>query len=450
MPYLWSQPFRKSTPPPASLINIFVACLSDDERDELVQAGIRIPAIFKRPPTFNYAFFIPHVSLERFYSAVHQWTLQTSAKRRSVVNYRCNTEINDMSLVVYCALCRLLFGNRSNIHSLSLDRPSRNTTPLMDKSLGIDLQVRNIKDLSIRYTTDSFLFEALHKHAVNIENLTVIKSSDSGLRNFDDQQYLSSLIFSQHKLRRFSLTCYDSVDGFTSNVLIPLASQADTLVSLKLHGIPFPSDCSITALTSCTSLEELEIRRCPNGPGCSLAAIQAIELPNLRKIRVIESSILWGTFMATVISKNPTDLEEVFYQPWEDEEHNVMSTSIIQSIAQWRPKLQKLGVALSVDEVPFLEEILTGCKIEHLSLFSMGNPEGEMEKIWPELGHHMPTTLKHLNVWIFIGAKSMDQFLQNTKATLDSLYVDAWVEDFLCHPYSDVLTRHLKDRPMDL
>ena len=62
----------------------------------------------------------------------------------------------------------------------------------------------------------------------------------------------------------------------------------------------------------------------------------------------------------------------------------------------------------------------------------------------------MPVTLKHLNVWIFICAKAMDQFLQNTKATLDSLYVDAWVEDFLCHPYSDVLTCYLKDRPIDL
>src|ERR1051326_8885578 len=55
MPYLWSQPFQQSTPPPASLINNFIACLSDDEKAELVQAGIKIPAVFKRPPTFNYS-----------------------------------------------------------------------------------------------------------------------------------------------------------------------------------------------------------------------------------------------------------------------------------------------------------------------------------------------------------------------------------------------------------
>jgi len=357
-----------------------------------------------------------------------------------------------MALVVYYALCRILFDDRSNIHSLSLDRPSRQKTPLMNKSFGIDLQVHNIRDLSIRYMTDTFLFDALHKQAANIENLTVIKSSDSGLRNADDQQFLSSLIFSQHKLRHFSLMCYDSVNCFTSNVLTPLASQSDTLVSLKLHGIPFPSDSSILALTICTNLEELEIRRCTNGPGCSIAPIQAAELPNLRKIRIVESSILWGTFMDTIISKNPEDLEEVFYQPWEDEEHNTLSTSIIQNIAQWRPKLKTFGIALSADEVPYLEEILTspGCKIENLSLFSLGSPECGMEKIWSELGHRMPVTLKHLNIWIYICAKSMDQFLQNAKCTLDSLYVDAWVEDFLCHPYSDVLIRHLKDRPVDL
>ncbi|CAG8699834.1 7243_t:CDS:2, partial [Racocetra fulgida] len=381
IPYLWSHPFKRSTPPAPSLISILVACLSDTEKSSLVQNGIKLNAQTKKSPTFDYASFIPHLSLER-----------------------------------------------------------------------VDLSLQNIKDLTIRYTSDPFLFDALLKQAENIEYLSVIKSSEAGLRNFEDLQYLSSLIFSQSKLRGFSLMCYDTVNGFSPSVLTPLASQADTLVSLNLHGIPFPGETSIHALTICTNLEELDIRRCTNGPGCQLDQILLAEFPNLRKVKVVESSLLWGHLIASAIQKNPVDLEEVHYQPWEDEEHDGLSTSIIQSITKWQPKLKKFGIALGADEIPSLIEILNvpGCRLEILSLFSLGKQENDLEKIWPELGKHLPTTLKHLNIWIFIGAKSMNLFLQNTKAVLDSLYIDSWFEDYLHPPYINVLSEYLKDRPIDM
>ncbi|CAG8691607.1 15734_t:CDS:2, partial [Acaulospora colombiana] len=441
IPYLWAHPFAQSTPPPASLINIFIACLSDADRHELIENGIRIPSQYRKAPTFNYASFIPNLSMERLYTTVLCWTQQRT------------NEINELALLVYCALCRLFFGKRSNIQSLSLDRPSKKRGSLtVPRDLGVDLCLRDVRTLSIRYTTDTFIFDALHRQSENIEDLSVTKSSDPDLQNFDDSNYLSSLIFSQHNLRKFSLSCYDAVNGFSSNIFLPLASQADTLVSLKLRGVPFPSDNSIFALTTCTSIEELEIQRCTDGSGCSLEPIFLAELPNLRKIRVVDSSILWGHFVATVIQKNPKNLEEVFYQPWEDEEHNILSTSIIKSISRWSPKLKTLGIAIGADEVPYLTQILStpGCRIERLSLFSMGKPEGDLEKLWPDLGKHVPAALKHLNIWIFIGAKPMHFFLQNTKAQLESLYIDGWVEDFLYSPYSDVLGEYLQERFLDM
>ncbi|CAG8508386.1 27493_t:CDS:2 [Dentiscutata erythropus] len=369
IPYLWSHPFKRSTPPAPSLINILVACLSDDEKSVLVQNGIKLSSQLKRPPTFDYAAFIPNLSLESLYSSVQNWTMRQSVKRPE-----------------------------------------------------------------------------------NIEYLSVIKSSEAGLRNFEDLQYLSSLIFSQSKLRSFSLMCYDTVNGFSPSVLTPLASQADTLVSLNLHGIPFPGDSSIHALTICTNLEELDICRCTNGPGCQLDQILNVEFPNLRKARVVESSILWGHLIASAIKKNPIDLVEVHYQPWEDEEHDILSTSIIQSITKWQPKLKKFGIALGADEIPSLIEILNvpGCKLESLSLFSLGKQENDLEKIWPELGKNLPITLKHLNIWIFIGARAMNLFLKNTKAVLDSLYVDSWFEDYTHPPYINLLSDYLRDRPIDM
>ncbi|CAG8803287.1 33391_t:CDS:2 [Gigaspora margarita] len=401
IPYLWSHPFKRSTPPAPSLINILVACLSDTEKSVLIQNGIKISSQLKKPPTFDYAAFIPNLGLESLYSSVQNWTMRQSVKRHT---------------------------------------------------LGVDLSLQNIKNLTIRYTSDQFLFDPLLKQAETIEYLSVIKSSEAGLRNFEDLQYLSSLIFAQSKLRSFSLMCYDTVNGFSPSVLTPLASQADTLVSLNLHGIPFPGDSSIHALTICTNLEELDIRRCTNGPGCQLDQILIAEFPNLRKVKIVESSILWGHLIASIIQKNPIDLEEVHYHPWEDEEHDALSISIIQSITKYQPKLKKFGIALGADEVPSLIEIFNapGCRLESLSLFSLGKQECDLDKIWPELGKHLPATLKHLNIWIFIGARPMNLFLKNTKVDLHSLYIDSWFEDYSHPPYINVLCDYLKDRPIDM
>ncbi|KAF0560344.1 hypothetical protein F8M41_002343 [Gigaspora margarita] len=452
IPYLWSHPFKRSTPPAPSLINILVACLSDTEKSVLIQNGIKISSQLKKPPTFDYAAFIPNLGLESLYSSVQNWTMRQSVKRRSSISSQCVSEINNNALSVYYALCRLFFGNNSTITSLKLDRPTKLTSPAVEDTLGVDLSLQNIKNLTIRYTSDQFLFDPLLKQAETIEYLSVIKSSEAGLRNFEDLQYLSSLIFAQSKLRSFSLMCYDTVNGFSPSVLTPLASQADTLVSLNLHGIPFPGDSSIHALTICTNLEELDIRRCTNGPGCQLDQILIAEFPNLRKVKIVESSILWGHLIASIIQKNPIDLEEVHYHPWEDEEHDALSISIIQSITKYQPKLKKFGIALGADEVPSLIEIFNapGCRLESLSLFSLGKQECDLDKIWPELGKHLPATLKHLNIWIFIGARPMNLFLKNTKVDLHSLYIDSWFEDYSHPPYINVLCDYLKDRPIDM
>src|SRR5438128_2241576 len=112
-------------------------------------------------------------------------------------------------------------------------------------NLGVELNLSNIKELTINYTTDKFFFEAIEKQIKNLKVLNIIKSSNEELNNFKDQNFLSSLIFSQYNLSKFSLKCYDTIKvEFNSNIFIPLASQSDTLTSLSFYGIPFPNNKS--------------------------------------------------------------------------------------------------------------------------------------------------------------------------------------------------------------
>ncbi|CAJ0825521.1 4980_t:CDS:2 [Entrophospora sp. SA101] len=383
--------FKSNSPPASSIINIFIASLEENEKLELSKAGIKITNQLRKSPTFDYVSFIQHVSLDKLYSSILKWTQETIMKRHT------------------------------KISSLSLDRSSKLTWMKIKDNLGVELDLSNIRELTINYTTDKFFFEAIEKQIKNLKVLNIIKSSDEELSNFKDQNFLSSLIFSQYNLNKFSLKCYDTIKvGFNSNIFIPLASQSDTLTSLSFYGIPFPNNKSIKSLKVCKNLQELEIRRCTN---CleEINDLNDLEFPELTKINLIESSIQWTKLIQIIVKNNPKYLKEFIYQPWEllEESNNNLTKTIIKYLSIYKIKLETFGISI-------------------------------IEDIWPELGKYLPVTLKHLNIWIFIGAKPMKDFLFNTKAKLDTLYIDSWNEDYLWSPYNDVLNDYIKDRSLDI
>nr|CAG8483246.1 8109_t:CDS:2 [Entrophospora candida] len=432
-PYLWSKVFKSNSPPASSIISIFIASLEENEKLELSKAGIKITNQLRKPPTFDYVSFIQHVSLDKLYSSILKWTQETIMKRHT------------------------------KISSLSLDRSSKLTWMKIKDNLGVELDLSNIRELTINYTTDKFFFEAIEKQIKNLKVLNIIKSSDEELSNFKDQNFLSSLIFSQYNLNKFSLKCYDTIKvGFNSNIFIPLASQSDTLTSLSFYGIPFPNNKSIKSLKVCKNLQELEIRRCTN---CleEINDLNDLEFPELTKINLIESSIQWTKLIQIIVKNNPKYLKEFIYQPWEllEESNNNLTKTIIKYLSSYKIKLETFGIS-----------IIEGAENHH---DDYDNDENEKEReeeekniaylidifetskylmknlnIWPELGKYLPVTLKHLNIWIFIGAKPMKDFLFNTKAKLDTLYIDSWNEDYLWSPYNDVLNDYIKDRSLDI
>ncbi|CAG8446600.1 1718_t:CDS:2 [Diversispora eburnea] len=450
VPVLWAQPFNDVTP--SSIIDIYMSCLTEAGRTYLIDNGINV-SNRRRSQIFDYVSFLKHISMGNLYTVVLKWTDRTHAstmtpKRR----YHLSTE---PSLVVYQTLCRLFFSRRSSLRSLSLDWGNMEiwkAYPLLLYSAGINTYLAQLKEFKIHYITDWSIFGYLSKYAKNIETLHVIGYSFELPPHPEDEQNLASLITIQENLRNFSLFGYSTHPILTLN---SLGSQCNSLVSVEIVYIHFNTNSnspssSFEGLALCRNLEELVINNCLFANEEILSPLIYATFPSLRKIHIVESTFGWDAVMVSLIQNNPSNLKEIYYKPLDNQrEQNIITPSIIECVSQYCPWIIRLGVPIGTSQICHLAEILTSnvCQLKSLSIFRMDKVSWDNEELWRNLGGLMPTTLRHLNIWIYIGETPMRLFLQNTSAPLETLYVRWWTH-YLGYDFQLVDT-YLKNKPIE-
>ncbi|CAI2169400.1 19177_t:CDS:2 [Funneliformis geosporum] len=370
---------------PSTIIDVYLNCLTELEKSYLVENDIIGISNRRRVPVFDYVSFLRHLSMGSLYSIVQRWTDRTQTKYSASPKRR-----------------------RSSIRSLSLDWGNKEiwkAYPLLLYSAGIDTYLAQLRRLSIHYITDWSIFGYLSKYAKNIETLEVVDYSFNQAPHPEDEQNLASLISIQNNLRR---------------------------------------------LAACINLEELVIKNCSFATDEILAPLMCATFPSLCKIHIVESTYSWDNVVVSLIQNNPTHLEEVYYKPVDNQQHHTISPTIIEAVAHNCPKIIRLGVPIAKVQINHLVDILTSseCKLKSLSIFRMDRISWDDEALWRDLGGLMPVTLRHLNIWIYIGDNPMQLFLQNTTAPLETLYVRWWTHylGYDCH----LVGSYLKDKPVKI
>ncbi|CAB4409906.1 unnamed protein product [Rhizophagus irregularis] len=464
VPSLWAQPFLDLTP--STIIDVYLTCLTEPEKNYLIDNDIIGVPNRRRVPAFDYVSFLRHLSMGNLFSIVQRWTDRTQTKY-SVSPKRHNPFNAEPSLLVYRTLCTLFFSRRSSIRSLSLDWGNKEiwkAYPLLLYSAGIDTYLAKLKRLSIHYITDWSIFGYLSRYAKNIETLEVVDYSFNQAPHPEDEQNLASLISIQNNLRHIKLFGYSTYPALT---LASLGSQANSLTSVEIIYVHFisspPSTSSTTStasssimrstlegLATCVNLEELIIKNCSFATDEILAPLICATFPSLRKIHIVESTYNWDSVVVSLIQNNPTHLEEVYYKPVDNQQLHIITPTIIEAVAQNCPKIIRLGVPIAKVQISHLIDILTSseCKLKSLSIFRMDRISWDDEALWKDLGGLMPVTLRHLNIWIYIGDTPMQLFLQNTTAPLETLYVRWWTHylGYDCH----LVGAYLKDKPVKI
>ena len=78
VPSLWSQPFQDLTP--STIIDVYLTCLTENEKLYLVDSDIIGVPSRRRIPAFDYVSFLRHLSMGSLYSVVQRWTDRTQTK----------------------------------------------------------------------------------------------------------------------------------------------------------------------------------------------------------------------------------------------------------------------------------------------------------------------------------------------------------------------------------
>ncbi|RIB07197.1 hypothetical protein C2G38_2215183 [Gigaspora rosea] len=323
--------------------------------------------------------------------------------------------------------------------------------PLLLYSAGIDTYLAKLRQFSIHYITDWSIFGYLAKYSRNIENLEVLGYSFDTPPHPEDEQNLASLITIQKNLLHFKLFGYATYPVLT---LVSLGAQAKSLRSVEISYIHFTSTTlqgpTFEGLAACRNLEELTVLNCLNATEEILSPLVCATFPSLRKIHIVESTYGWDNVVVSLIHNNSANLEEVYYKPVDNQQHHIMSPTIIEAVAQCCPRIIRLGVPIGTLQISHLTDILTSpyCQLRSLSIFRMDRVSWDNEELWSGLGSLMPTTLRHLNIWIYLGDTPMQLFLQNTQAPLETLYVRWWTH-YLGYDYQ-LVGAYLKDKKVGI
>ncbi|CAG8469468.1 6003_t:CDS:2 [Paraglomus occultum] len=441
------------------VIDNFLKCLNDEE---LCRFRKDVEWVDERQPAFKYTEHLRALSLGELFNAVQKWVdrIQQDPTLAQELSLRAWRIIVSHVMLI------------SGIQSLSFDWGDKEIWreyPDLLRSLPSERSpFSSLQKLSLHYITDFTIFAHLSQSATNIEELEIIDYAFSPPPNYIEEQYLSSFIKSQTNLKRFKLFGH----GCTPRKAITcLPSQYRTLTSLELIYIDFNGSDDMLGpirwdgIAKCVNLQQLIIRYCSSATMDEhLYPLAHARFPLLRKIYIEESTYNWDELVISLIETNPTNLREVFFKPIENSRQDgnadnnnsssyvdVHSTKIIETVARYCPDIVLLGAPIARSQIQHLAAIFkqSTCQLRSLSLFKSTQRTGvQIKDSWPELGFLMPSSMQHLNVCIEMPDEVMQQFLQSTRAKLETLWFDSWI---VCYGYQCLIVHdYLRQQHKDL
>ncbi|CAG8654966.1 2853_t:CDS:2, partial [Paraglomus occultum] len=309
LPIFWREPFRGGEPICVSVVDNYIGCLSDEEREVLEECGIRLRTYKGRSSCINYAQYLRYLSMADLYTVVRAWTDRTQI-RRSRRHSRNTYSTYTLALNLGQMLCKLFLSDRANILSLSLDWGRGYPSWLY--AGGLTPNLTHLRRLSIHHINEWSIFSHLANYAVNIQDLEILDYSLSSPALHSEEVSLAKFIECQNRLTKFKLFGYG-----THPTMIPwsLRSQAKTLKSVEIIHINFLSDekkgPSLEGLVDCVCLEELCIRFCTDAKRDHLLPLHGATFPYLKKLHFVEcTTVAWEELMISLIITNASTLEE--------------------------------------------------------------------------------------------------------------------------------------------
>ncbi|CAG8642380.1 381_t:CDS:2, partial [Ambispora leptoticha] len=282
--YLWLQPFHSNLSKTAqqSLINTYLKCLTNDQRDELKFSGIKFPLSkfpkTHRSTTYAYSAFLKHLNFYKLVAFVGAREQELEAD-----HYDQMSKIR----VVLRTMLRLFVEYGATIQSLIISTRV-GPYPVQDHDDALATPeaktlLRNIKKLKIEATKYMFaeIFGSLATISCNVRDLDIEWSDMFRYQNVSEiKANWNKLLSAPKNLDHFRL--YNSE---RSDIIGPaLVHQQHALRTVNLEKVDFESSEPLIELASCKNLTTLQFKDCTHVTSELIEPMIKAKLSHLRHI----------------------------------------------------------------------------------------------------------------------------------------------------------------------
>ncbi|PKK80784.1 hypothetical protein RhiirC2_723751 [Rhizophagus irregularis] len=411
VPILWRSPNAYMS---KQLVEVYIACLSDEEKQILNDNGLNLPPSTEIPPTFDYSKYRRVLHIGGLYHHLWWWC---NLRRDECIGAEGRWILTELLLKLFISRCPAIY------------RFSCDATCLLEKYditsyPGAESCLPHIRRLTLTGKRLRKYFEKFSIcHGVcQLKTYLPIYEWDTEKQCRDIEKFeaeaegLVDFIQAQNNLQDLELhgDYYGHDTG--GRIIQALESQAKSLVRLKLSYVRFEGHPPFYGIGACKNLEILEFDGCDGLTSEMCAPLITSSLSRLSHLNISNSDLPVDIVSALASNAN-ISLREVILCSTQSSEYLVQ---VIEALVSHCPNINKF----ESNQIHGTIEISAICSLlsnsQQLESLSIYGASLDAEKFLPAIGQSIPSSLRRLSIsseWQFT-TTAFESFLEHCKAPL--------------------------------
>ncbi|CAG8609509.1 2974_t:CDS:2 [Funneliformis mosseae] len=435
IPLLWSHPFEYHGfgELAANIVQIYIACLPEDERQILIDEGLELPESIS--PLFDYPKYLQSFESAHFTGAIMSW-LSTRVKSWSSYLEGRDLDIYPYTNFVQTILGNLLFSRSKGIRDLDIVHFDEDDDSLIADIISFDEANRALSKLE-KFQFDysgwseqedksseiiSNLFDFMTNCSRNIQhiyiNITNISEQDLKLQQI--AKSISKLIQTQHNLRDLVMLEFWNPTA-SATIFKALPVQAHSLTYLRLHDLyQYQFRLLLPILPILRKLETLQIISIHPGDEEPIKNVELPEPIHLKHLHYQEDKyrVDVSALIGAILEMANVNLETLSCVH--------VTSELVEIIGQKCPNLTHLSLSLATPEIPVsVSGLLTSTLyLRHFSIYinSAEFPFATTENLH-QFAKSFPKSLLYFGFYMSITPYILDFFLKACPASFQILAV---------------------------
>ncbi|CAG8465056.1 9482_t:CDS:1 [Acaulospora morrowiae] len=405
VPIIWREHW---SPPNAKIIETYLACLPEQDRDVLLDQGVDLPDAPE--PLFNYPRYLKILDCAWLEESIYAYlTVDGPLEPEDIV------QLSSMLSMI----CKLIINCTDGLRGLEVgDWKEHYNIPELASLPRVRKALSGLNELHIHGTCYTVTLDGLD----NLSNLITVLthfSNNIQFMNIDcchvDKRLgkrLPALIASQNNLRHLLMEDTSQDSTLSASLISALSNQFNSLRVLAISRFPI-DEVFLLKLSRCTKLESMNIFHCRyvEGDNILLQRIKSQIKLSLSRITCLNNSGN-SEILSEIIEMAKQNLTVLVTDD--------IGANVLQSLSTSCVNLEYFMMNINTEIIPKLS-LLLELNIKHLILHSESTSINFTTEMLVEIGQSLPLSLEYLDIDFVVDSGELEVILRECRAGIKRL-----------------------------